>query len=147
MIEGHCLCGRVGFAIDPKRVALFNNCYCKACQRNSGAGFVSQLQVLRDGFSWIRGEEHIQLFESSPGINRAFCSTCGSRLPMASLQGDFVPVPVGLLDEDAGLSPEVNMHLGRKARWALVDENIHCLEDQGTPEFWAGFAEAKRGLP
>lgn len=144
MIEGHCLCGGIVFEIDPKRVVLFNNCYCKACQRNSGAGFVSQMQVEREGFRWLLGEKHVQLYESSPGINRAFCGTCGSRLPMTSIPGAFVPIPVGLLDEDPGLTPEVNMHLEARANWALVDENIHCLQDQGSPEFWARFGESKR---
>jgi hypothetical protein len=42
------------------------------------------------------------------------------------------------------LDPEVNMHLNDKAQWALIDESIHCLADQGTPEFWATFTEAKQ---
>jgi hypothetical protein len=63
---------------------------------------------------------------------------------MTEVDGDIVPVPAGLLDEDPGLEPEVNMHLNDRAKWALVDEQIHCLLDQGAPEFWAEFAEAKR---
>lgn len=143
MIEGHCLCGAVAFGVDTRRVALFNNCYCKACQRNSGAGFVSQLQVAREGFRWLSGEDRIQLYESSPGVHRAFCKTCGSRLPMTSIPGAFVPVPAGLLDEDPGLAPEVNMHLDGRPQWAMVDEDIHCLQDQGSFEFWTEFGESK----
>lgn len=144
MIEGQCLCGEVTFELDPNRVVLFNNCYCRKCQRNSGTGFVSQLQVEREAFNWLQGKHKVQLFESSPGVNRAFCGQCGSRLPMTEVEGNYVPVPVGLLNDEFDHKPEVNMHLNDKAGWALVDESIHCLADQGTQEFWATFAEAKQ---
>ncbi len=144
MIKGRCLCGEVSFEIDPDGIVLFNNCYCKRCQRNSGAGFVSQIQVQRSKFRWLTGEACIKLFESSPGVNRGFCGICGSRTPMTEIPGDFVPVPVGLLDDDPGRMPQVNMHLGDKAHWAIVDEDIDCLEGQGSPEFWEEFMERQQ---
>lgn len=144
MIKGRCLCEDVVFEIDPEGIVLFNNCYCKKCQRNSGVGFVSQLQVVRSHFRWLSGEGNMQLFESSPGVHRAFCGKCGSRIPMTEVPGKFIPVPVGLLDEDPGVDPEVNMHLEAKAGWALVDEGIDCLEDQGSPEFWESFMKRKQ---
>jgi hypothetical protein len=143
MIEGRCICGQVAFEIDPSEISLFNNCYCKKCQQYSGTGFVSQLQVRKSGFSWLHGEALITHFESSPGVFRAFCSRCGSRLPM-SKQESFVPVPAGLLVQDPGCSAEVNMHLSSKANWALVDNSIHCLNDQGSSEFWSSFMESKQ---
>lgn len=144
MIEGQCLCGEVAFKLDPEKVGLFNRCYCKKCQKNSGSDYVSQLQVHRDGFTWVRGERRLRSYESSPGVRRAFCGNCGSRLPMTDVPGDFVPVPTGTLNQDPGLNPEVNMHLDARARWSLVDEHIHCLQDHGTSEFWAEFS-AKKG--
>jgi hypothetical protein len=63
---------------------------------------------------------------------------------MTEVPGKFIPVPVGLLDEDPGVDPEVNMHLEAKAGWALVDEGIDCLEDQGSPEFWESFMKRKQ---
>jgi len=145
MIKGRCLCGAVEFELDPKGILLFNKCYCKKCQRNSGADFVSQLQVSRNDFQWLSGKSDIRLFESSPGVSKAFCQTCGSRLPMTDVPGEIVPVPVGLLDDDPGVRPEVNMHLDSRAQWALVDEDIECLKDQGTPAFWQAFMERKQG--
>ena len=144
MIKGMCLCGQVAFEIDPSEIALFNNCYCKKCQQHSGTGFVSQLQVKKNGFHWLHGEDQIKSYESSPGVYRAFCTKCGSRLPM-SKQDNFVPVPAGLLLEDPGCSPAVNMHLASKSAWALVDDSIHCLNDQGSKEFWTSFMESKQG--
>ena len=85
----------------------------------------------------------IMRYESSPGVYRAFCGTCGSRLPMSG--AEIVPVPAGLLNTDLGMTPEVNMHLASKSEWAIVDDSIHCLQDQGSEEFWASFMEAKSG--
>ena len=144
MIKGQCLCGEVRFEIDPDGIVLFNNCYCKKCQRNSGAGFVSQIQVLRDKFRWLNGEGNLQFYESSPGVKRGFCGSCGSRSPMTEVPGAFIPVPVGLLDDGLDRMPEVNMHLRSKAPWALVDEDIDCLEDQGSSEFWESFMKRQQ---
>ena len=63
---------------------------------------------------------------------------------MTEVSGEFVPVPVGLLDDDPGRVPEVNMHLASRARWSLVDEDIDCLEDQGSPEFWESFMKRRQ---
>lgn len=144
MIKGHCLCGTVSFEIDPEGIVLFNNCYCKSCQRNAGTGYVSQIQVLRSSFHWLGGEQDLKQFESSPGVNRAFCRHCGSRMPQTEIPGDFVPVPAGVLNENPGQLPEVNMHLNAKAPWALVDESIDGVEDQGSPEFWEHFMKRKQ---
>jgi hypothetical protein len=132
----------VAFEIDASRISLFNNCDCKACQKNSGAGFVSQLQVPVDAFRWLSGESRIARYESSPGVFRTFCDRCGSRLPMAV--GDIVPVPAGLLDDELAISPDVNMHLSSRPGWAPVDETIHCLEGQGSEKFWVELVEEKQ---
>jgi ADP-ribosyl-[dinitrogen reductase] hydrolase len=138
-LTGHCLFGEISFEVDTAQAVLFNNCYCKSCQRNSVAGFVSQLQIPRTGFRWLKGESSIRLYESSPGVNRAFYSVCGSRLPLTEVPGDYVLVPVGLLNEDPNLKPEINMFMKERASWALLDEKIPCLQDHGSAEFWTEY--------
>ena len=142
MIKGQCLCAGVRFEINPEKIALFNNCYCKKCQQYSGAGFVSQVQLWKDGFAWLHGEDKITHYESSPGVLRAFCSQCGSPLPM-SKQDHLVPVPAGLLSESPNCAPEINLHLASKAAWAMVDESIECLQEQGSTEFWETYMASK----
>jgi len=145
-VEGKCLCGDVVFQIDSTQISLFNNCYCENCQRDSGAAFVSQLQVRKEGFHWVRGENLITHYQSSPGVFRAFCPQCGSRLPM-SKQDNFVPVPAGLVSGELNHAPQVNMHLAKKKSWALVDESIHCLDDQGSDQFWRDFMQENNITP
>lgn len=62
---------------------------------------------------------------------------------MTEVPGDFIPVPVGLLDNDPGLLPEVNMYLRAREPWSLVDEDIDCLEGRGSPQFWEDFMKRK----
>lgn len=66
---------------------------------------------------------------------------------MTRVPGDLVPVPVGLLDESPDRLPEINMHLSDKARWALVDEDIACIQDQGSTEFWDSFMKGVQNAP
>lgn len=35
---------------------------------------------MREHFRWLKGEEKLSSFESSPGKSRYFCSGCGSHL-------------------------------------------------------------------
>ncbi len=144
MIEGNCLCGGIVFRINPAKIALFNNCYCKNCQRSSGAGFVSQLQVPKDHFQWVKGTGLISQFESTPGNFRSFCSVCGSRVPSPN-DRDHVPVPAGLLNDPIDYLPEVNIHLASRPEWALVDEGIACTQDQGSKTFWTQFGLKRLG--
>ena len=139
MVEGHCLCGSVRFQIDEERILLFNRCYCSRCRRQTGTAFTSQLQLPAAAFRWLKGEDVIQRFESSPGISRSFCGRCGSRVPITTSSGQLVAVPAGLLDDDPGLNPEISMHTASKAPWDELDETIPAIPDQGSDDFWREF--------
>jgi hypothetical protein len=141
-IKGGCLCGLVRYELDPEGILLFNTCYCENCQKNSGTGYTTQLQIEPNAFQWDAGEEEISRYESSPGINRAFCSRCGSRLPQQNLNG-VVSVPTGTLDADPGVTPEINIYTDSKRRWATIDGSIESLPGQGSPEFWEKFMQSK----
>lgn len=141
-IEGGCLCGAVRFRVDMAGIMLFNTCYCINCQKNSGTGFTAQLQLEPRAFEWLQGQEGTSSFESSPGVFREFCTTCGSRVPRLNPTG-VVAVPAGLLDADPGVKPEINIYVGSKRGWAMLDESIESLPAEGSAEFWKQFMESK----
>jgi len=71
------MCGAVSYRaqlIDPELGA----CHCSMCRRWTGGVFLG-LSVLPDAMSF-EGEDQIQVFQSSPWAERAFCKTCGSNL-------------------------------------------------------------------
>jgi len=141
MLKGACLCNAISFQFDASAIVLFNRCYCKKCQKASGVGSRSQVQVDSNGFSWISRSSAISEYESTPGNKRPFCCTCGSPLPHFTHEGAFVAIPAGLIDSPLALKPEINMHAASVASWDSVDTSITTISDQGDQEFWANFMQ------
>ncbi len=75
--EGRCLCGDIRFRADgkPKWVLW---CHCESCRRHSGAPASVFVSFADDTVVITQGE--IAKYESSPGVERGFCSHCGSTL-------------------------------------------------------------------
>lgn len=79
MLSGSCACGAVAFAADaPAEPITF--CNCRTCRKVNGTAFGANMSVPRQAFRWLRGEDRLTSYESSPGKVRRFCSTCGSPL-------------------------------------------------------------------
>src|SRR6185436_2611050 len=100
MIRGSCLCKRVRFEIRGK-LGRSSHCHCAMCRKAHGASFGTYAAVRVEDFKLIAGEELILRYRSSPGVDRTFCSRCGSRLQFISekLPG-IVDVALGTLDDD-----------------------------------------------
>ena len=143
MIHGSCLCGAVKFKLKKSGILLFNLCHCSRCQKRSGTAHTSQLQIAADKFQWIQGTDCMSWYESSLGSRSSFCSTCGSRLPMHTNNNAMVAVPAGLIDDEFGVQPEINMHCASAASWHTLDKSITSIEGQGTDEFWKEFMMSK----
>ena len=137
MARGSCLCGGITFEIDAAAVVVSVACYCVNCRKVSGSQFGVYLQVKRESFRWVSGEDHIVAYESSPGNKRAFCRTCGSVAPSRTPYG-AVRVPGGALDEHPGVAPKVLLFAGSKVGWCTTDEAHQTFPDAGPPEFWGG---------
>lgn len=137
MARGSCLCGAIAFEIDDVGVVVSIACFCTNCRKVSGSQYGVYLQVRRDSFRWVSGEDHSVAYESSPGNKRAFCRTCGSVAPIPTSYG-AVRVPGGALDDDPGAVPEVVLFAGSKAGWCTADEASQTFADVGPPEFWSG---------
>ena len=71
MLTGSCLCGGVAYEADAPLERIVH-CHCQTCRKTHGAAFSSVTAVPREKFRWIRGQELLGAFESSPGkIGRA----------------------------------------------------------------------------
>ena len=73
--RGHCLCGSVRWEFHGD-VAWTCYCHCDDCRRNCGAPVVAWLGVPIKNFKWLGVRP--KTFESSKGVRRHFCGTCGS---------------------------------------------------------------------
>jgi hypothetical protein len=124
MLRGSCLCGGVRYEIaGPLSAAL--NCHCSMCRKAHGAAFRSRARVNAADFRWVRGEELVTYFESSPGNHRGFCRVCGS--PMLS-RFDHKPLvyglPLGALDDDPNIRPALHIFVGSKAPWHEITDDL-----------------------
>lgn len=116
MIRGSCLCSAVRFEL-LERPVLMNHCHCSMCRKVTGAAFGTFVHGKASAFQWLSGEDRVTRYRSSEGNERAFCSVCGSNMPVIEAGGDAVIIPAGSLDDDPGIRPAVQIFTGSKAPW------------------------------
>ena len=85
-VTGGCLCGAVRYEVigDPFSVI---HCHCLSCRRHTGAAVVTFAGFKQDQIRFTTGERRI--YESSPGVGRAFCGQCGTPLTWEGDGGDL----------------------------------------------------------
>ncbi|WP_333876044.1 GFA family protein [Methylobacter sp.] len=81
-MKGSCLCKAIEYEIDSIDMPVVH-CHCRTCQKAHAASFATTAGVMSEHFRWLKGEEKLSSFESSPGKLRYFCSLCGSHLVAA----------------------------------------------------------------
>ncbi len=126
MVRASCLCGDVVYEAEGEFKHM-THCHCSACRKVHGAPFATYVGVPTEGIRWIGGENGRTRYRSSPGLVRAFCSTCGSVVPTPEKGGPLTFVPAGNLEADCGARPEVHIFTGSKAAWyTITDELPQC---------------------
>ena len=97
MLSGSCLCGSVAYEVDAEPGPIVH-CHCETCRKAHGSAFSSVLAVPRTSFRWVRGNELLSAFESSPGKFSRFCSRCGSQIFAERVDQPRVLLRLGCLD-------------------------------------------------
>ena len=127
MVSGSCLCGGIQFEADS--IPLMVNCHCSMCRKFHGAAFGSFAFVPFDEFRLLKGQDLIQLYETSPGSYRGFCRVCGSTVPLLPSHPEEVCIPAGLLDDDPGVRPALHLFVGSKAPWWEITDDLPQFEE------------------
>ena len=96
--SGGCLCGAVRYeVVGPLRQIVA--CHCTQCRKTSGH-YVAATACSRAALR-VTGEP--RWFESSPGVRRGFCGTCGSNLFWENAAEAHISIWAGGLDGPTGL--------------------------------------------
>lgn len=133
MLTGSCLCGAVAFEAEPA-AALITFCNCRTCRKASGTAFAANMSVPRDAFRWVRGEDALRGYESSPGKIRRFCGRCGSPMTAERPADPTAAVRVRLGTLDTPIEhPQYAGHIWRSEAADWYDPN------RSVPE-WLAFA-------
>lgn len=134
-MKGTCLCGSVAFEIDgePTPIEL---CHCSRCRKAYGSAFAATFCASASAFRWTRGETLVASYdapirERPPAYVHVFCKHCGSPLPIVDRAVGYAEIPAGLMDDDPGVRPLRQIHVGRKASWyepsAALPQHQSCV--------------------
>ena len=123
-LRASCLCQGVVLQIDgPVKDLLY--CHCTMCRKAHGTAFRARGRVKTQDIRWIRGEELLSFYESSPGQHRGFCSRCGSSiLTRFSAAPHVVGLALGILDDDPGNRPIAHVFVRSKAPWHEITDAL-----------------------
>jgi hypothetical protein len=112
---GGCLCGDIRFAVDgPAKWTGY--CHCRSCRRHTGAPVSAFVGFEAAQVRFVKGT--LARFESSKGVQRGFCSRCGSTL---SYEGERWPTEIhlhaGAFDDPEPYAPKGHAFAEERVSW------------------------------
>ena len=118
---GACQCGSVKFTAHgaPK---FISNCHCAACRKATGAAFSTWVGFEQHNIQWLK--EPPSFYQSSPGVKRGFCPSCGTPMTYA---GEKWPgethLMIGAFDDPSGFVPRKEVFTDEALDWALPNKD------------------------
>ncbi|MEM9206472.1 MAG: GFA family protein [Pseudomonadota bacterium] len=120
--RGRCLCGKTSWSFEGD-VTWACYCHCDDCRRNCAAPIVAWLGVPLRAFSWTG--DPVRTFESSKGVFRHFCGTCGSPLGFeADHYGKGMHLYAASLDDPRDFKPTFHVNYQSKLPWLQVEDDL-----------------------
>lgn len=119
--KGSCQCGSIAFEFEGSSFLTF--CHCRICQKLHGSAFAPILHAESKTFKWLKGEEFLSYFNSSPQLKRAFCSKCGSNLPIVTHQQWHIAVPASVMNTPVEQQPVAHFYTRSKASWFCINDD------------------------
>ncbi len=122
-LEGGCLCGSVRYSME--RASEFSaHCHCRSCQLATGAGFATWVGMKNANFKVTKGS--ITNCETSPGVERGFCSKCGTSLTYSNESNwpgilSFLAVT---LDDPSFANPTAHVFTSHQQPWIKLNDGL-----------------------
>ncbi len=113
--KGRCFCGVITFEFNapPNWVAY---CHCESCRRATSSPVTTYIGVPYSEFRYVSGSP--KTYQSSPGVRRRFCGSCGSQM---AFESDEYPGEIHLFaatfDDPEALAPRGHVHTGEQLSW------------------------------
>jgi hypothetical protein len=146
-ITGGCMCGAVRYEAvgEPFWVG---HCHCSSCRRHTGAPVVTFVSFKEEQVTFTEGERRI--YNSSPGVGRAFCGHCGTTLTWEGVWGDFGPIVefhISSLDNPVAFVPQSHVFHEERIAWFDVADALprYATADHNVPP--CGRGPVSDGLP
>ena len=124
VLAASCLCGGVRIEVSGQ-VGPVVYCHCSRCQKASGTAFAANADVRAPYWKIVAGSDLIREFASSPGVWRAFCSTCGSPLySRRDANPDMHRIRLGIVDGDPRRRPIAHFWVESQAPWYTIADGL-----------------------
>jgi len=133
-ITGGCLCGAVRYEAigEPLEVG---HCHCHSCRRQTGAPVVTFVMFEADKVRFTGRERSI--YNSSPGVERAFCGQCGTPL---TWEGDYMGIMgehviiefyISTFDDPDAFVPDRHWYHEERIAWFDVADGLPRYRGEG----------------
>lgn len=119
-ISGGCLCGACRYATNAEPINV-RACHCRMCQNATGAPFYARVMVPLDSVG-LNGP--IGWFNSSPGMRRGFCLSCGTTLFSERVSANTMGLTMGSLDEPDAFAPTEHIWTSSMQAWLRLDDGL-----------------------
>ena len=137
IMSGGCMCGAVRYDTKGETFGV-THCHCHSCRKHNGAPVVTLAGYKADQVTFTGDERKI--YESSPGVGRAFCGNCGTPLTWEGNNDDMGPIfefHISTFDNPELLVPTGHAFEPERIAWFDIADNLPRYE---------GFAEDKPPL-
>jgi hypothetical protein len=129
-VEGGCLCGAVRYRVSgtPSRITI---CHCATCRHASGAPLVAWSGFPACDFNFTRGVP--ARYASSPGVERTFCSRCGTQLTYRHYDvPETLDLTLASLDNPEAIVPEDHVWTAHRLSWIAVADGLPAYSGNRT---------------
>ena len=127
--SGGCMCGAVRYEVSGEPVWV-GHCHCKSCRGHTGAPVVTFAGFKKEQVKFTKGDRRI--YDSSPGVGRAFCGHCGTPLTwegMSNLpgRGMIFEFYISTLDDPDAFIPTSHVWYPDKIAWFDVADTASTV--------------------
>ena len=120
--HGRCFCKAVSFATTPPIFSCVN-CHCESCRRQCSAPMTTYIGV-KDG-QWKWTGKAPKTYNSSPGVERTFCDTCGTPLSFRSTNmSGVMHFYVAAMEKPEDFTPTLHVAHEEKLCWLNIGDDL-----------------------
>lgn len=132
-LTGGCGCGAVRFEISaPLTAAAY--CHCTRCQHRSGTAAQASGRTVPGSLAIVAGEERLGRWAPGDGLDKVFCTACGSALFAQDREHpETVVVRLGAIDGDPGVRPTARQFVAYAAPWEPIPDDGLPRYDERLP--------------
>jgi hypothetical protein len=129
-VMGRCFCQAVRFEIDFP-TDFVSHCHCESCRRSHGAAFVTWTGVPLKQFRYLKGQDHLRKYQSSPAVNWIFCENCGTSLLYEHASSpDKIYMTVANLSGALDRLPEAHVSYEEHVPWLKIADGLSKFREK-----------------